>query len=148
MNGIIIAVKDEKYLPKKQTSWAFCYDVCSRENTTIKPWEVKLIKTGVKVALPLWVAMLIYPRSSLPIKKGLIMANSVGIIDSDYRWEIHLQLMNITDHEIEIKDGERYWQAMYQWSIEGEIKIEKSFDTFEEDYPTERGTGWFWSTGK
>ena len=150
MELIVISAKDKKYLPRKQTKGAFAYDLSSRVNDTIEPWEIKLIPTGIKVRLPEDVWMLVYPRSSLPIKKGLIMANSVWIIDSDYRGEVHLQLMNVTWNPIDIVDGERYGQAVFQggelpYMIDEELD---SFDTFEEKYPTERGTGGFWSTGK
>lgn len=143
----IISVKDVKYTPMKQTKGAFAYDLYSRVNDTIKPWWIKLIPTGVKVMLPCNAWMLVYPRSSLPIKKGLIMANSVGIIDSDYRWEVHLQLMNVTCNPIDIVDGERYGQAVFQGTDWLTFESD-SFDNFEEKYPTERGTWWFWSTGK
>lgn len=143
----IISVKDVKYTPMRQTKGAFAYDLYSRVNDTIKPWGIKLIPTGVKVMLPRNAWMLVYPRSSLPIKKGLIMANSVWIIDSDYRWEVHLQLMNITDKDVEIKEWERYWQAVFQGTDWLTLESD-SFENFEEKYPTERGSWWFWSTGK
>ena len=151
---VYICVKDKEFLPEKQTDWAFAYDLKSREDVVIKPWEVCVVKTWVKVRLPKWIWMLVYTRSSLPIKKKLIMANWVWVIDSDYRWEVWLILMNISKEDVSIQAWERLWQCVFQREIgnlfcccvKTEVISEEDFDNFDKLFPTDRWEWWYWST--
>lgn len=108
--------------PQYQTTGSVAFDLCAREDAVIKPKEIKLIPANLIVKVPEGFMLMLASRSSLPIKKGLILANGIGIIDQDYcgsEDEIKLELLNITDKEVEVKKGERLAQAML-------VKIEKA----------------------
>lgn len=130
--------------PTKWTSWALCWDLKAAEDTIIKSWEIKIVKLGIKTNF----AWKLYSRSSLPIKKGLIIANGVGIIDEDFRHEAGIILYNPTARDVEIKFWERLAQMEVLWWEEWlEILVDKDlFERWEEVSPTER-KWWFGSTG-
>jgi dUTP pyrophosphatase len=106
-------------LPKRATEGSAGYDLSSIEEIIIKPGEIKLIPTGLKASMPKNEVLLVYPRSSLAIKKGLIMSNSVGVIDSDYynnqnnEGHIMVPLFNISQKEAKIEKGERIAQGIF-----------------------------------
>lgn len=109
-------------LPEYKTEGAVAVDLYSRIDETITPGEMKLIPTNVIVATPPGHMFIIAPRSSLAKKKGLVMTNSVGIIDQDYcgeNDEINLLLQNFTKENVVITRGERLGQGMF-------VKIEKA----------------------
>jgi len=145
----IISVKikrDNKniLLPKKQTDGAGCYDVYAflDEELSIASNERKMIPTGLRVEIPKNYILSIRPRSGLAIKKGLTLINSPGTIDSDYRGEIKILVINHGSDEIIIKNHERIAQFILektheiQW-LESE-HLEKS----------NRDEGGFGSTGR
>jgi dUTP pyrophosphatase len=135
------------YEPVQQTPWSAWYDIKAKGTWYIAPKSVALIPIWVKVALDKWFVCLVFPRSSLPIKKSLMLANSVWVVDSDYRWEIKLQLYNFGDNEVRIDDMERIWQLVFTRYSENQYECDAEyFDTREEKYPTKRWTGWFGST--
>lgn len=130
------------------TPWSAWYDVKARWTWYIAPKTVALIPVGVKVALDRWVVCLVFPRSSLPMKKGLMVANSVWVIDSDYRWEIHMQLFNFNDYEVKIEDWERLWQLIFTKYKEDIVEYDwDSFQDWEKKFPSKRWSLWFGSTG-
>ncbi len=106
-------------IPKRATSKSAGYDLSSIEDVIIKPREIKLVKTGLKAIMPDDEALFIFPRSSLAIKKGLVMSNSVGVVDADYYGNIDndglimVPLMNILDQEVKIQKGERIAQGIF-----------------------------------
>lgn len=100
------------------------------------------IGTGLKFELPEGYVMQIYPRGSMGIKKGLMLQNTVGILDADYRGECFLFLQNTTDKEVIIQHNERIAQAI----ILPYPKV--NFVESEELSETERGEGKCGSTGK
>lgn len=109
-------------LPEYQTKGSVAFDLYTREDAIIKPKEIKVVSANLVVKVPEGYMLMIVPRSSLPIKKGLVLANGVGILDQDYcgpEDEIKLELFNITDKEVEVKRGERLAQAML-------VRIEKA----------------------
>jgi dUTP pyrophosphatase len=111
--------KSHPILPKRATEGSAGYDLSSIEEVIINPKEIKLIPTGLKVCMPKNEVLLVYPRSSLAIKKGLLMSNSVGVIDSDYynnqnnEGHIMVPLLNITDQKVKIEKGERIAQGIF-----------------------------------
>ena len=111
------------------------------EPVTLKAGERKLIPTGLFIALPKGYEAQIRPRSGLALKKGIGLLNSPGTIDSDYRGEIGVILINLSQEDFIVEDGERIAQmviARYeqaQWNV---------VDTLDE---TERGAGGFGHTG-
>jgi dUTP pyrophosphatase len=107
----------------------------------INPLERALIKTGLFIELPSGYEAQVRTRSGMALKKGLSVLNSPGTIDADYRGEIGVILVNISNEKQEIKDGDRVAQLVIA-SVEQPILIEVN-----ELNKTPRGTGGFGSTG-
>lgn len=117
---IVKAYQDfEVLLPQRQTKHSAGYDLASIEDVEIQPGEIKMIPTGLKVLLPDNEALLIFPRSSLGIRKGLMMSNSVGVIDSDYynnennEGHIMVPLYNFSNKKVTVSKGERVAQGIF-----------------------------------
>ncbi len=160
METIVICASHENFVPERKTPEAMCWDIKAAESLSIAPGEVKLVKSGLKTFIPTGRCCKIYARSSLPIKQGLQLANSVGLVDSDYRGEYLMQLYNFTNQPVEIEEGARlcqiefcpYYRGTQQFGTSEvpalQIKIDPElFTNFEEAYPSVRGAGGFWSTG-
>ena len=108
----------------------------------IKPMERRLVKTGLFMELPAGYEAQIRPRSGLALKKGITVLNSPGTIDADYRGEVKVILINLSDADFVIKSGDRIAQLIIAKCEQMEI-IE--VETLSE---TERGAGGFGHTGK
>lgn len=123
-------------IPQYQTGGSAAFDLYAREDTVIKSKEIKLVPANIIVKVPKGYMLMIAARSSLPIKKGLVLANGVGILDQDYcgpEDELKLELLNITDKETKVKKGERLAQAML-------VKIAKAkFEKMAENTYNSRG---------
>lgn len=103
-------------LPKYHTSESAGFDIASNEDVVIDPGQVAKIPTGLVIAAPSGHFLLISARSSLALKKGLNMANGVGIIDPDYAGpsdQIHIIVHNFTNQPVEVKKGERLAQGIF-----------------------------------
>lgn len=106
-------------LPKRQTKNSAGYDFYVASDTIIKAHSIALIPTGVKAYMEVDEVLKIYVRSSMPMKKGLTLANNVGIIDSDYfenpdnDGHIMIQVMNFTDNDILVKKDDRIAQGIF-----------------------------------
>ncbi len=101
-------------LPKYEKG-AACFDFVCREDATIKPKEIKLVPSNSVIKVPVGYSILIFSRSSTPLRKGLMLANGVGVLDSFYcgdKDEIMLEFMNISNKIVEIKRGEKLAQGM------------------------------------
>ena len=108
----------------------------------LKSLQRTLIPTGLFIELPPGFEAQVRPRSGLAFKHGLTVLNSPGTIDADYRGEIKVILVNLSDTEFEIKDGERIAQMIV-------AKHERvQWNEADELLTTERGAGGFGSTGK
>jgi len=129
-------------IPEYQTQEAAGFDLHSVEDIIIKPNERKLIGSGLAFDIPKGYEIQIRPRSGLAYKHGITVLNSPGTIDSDYRGEIKVLLINHSNEDFEIKVGERIAQAVIQ-----EV-IQATFQEIEELSQTDRGAGGFGSTGK
>lgn len=109
----------EPIIPVRATESSAGYDLSSIEEIIISPKQIKLIPTGLKVMMQKDEALFIFPRSSLAIKRGLMMSNSVGVIDADYygnsdnEGHIMIPLMNISEQAVTIKKGERIAQGIF-----------------------------------
>ena len=111
-------------LPERKTKYSAVYDVEAAEDTIVpsfkKGMAPTLIKTGIKAYMQEDEMLLLYNRSSNPKKKGLILANSVGVVDKDYYGNpdndghIMFAFYNIKDEDVEIKKGECIGQAIFQ----------------------------------
>jgi deoxyuridine 5''-triphosphate nucleotidohydrolase (dut) len=109
---------------------------------TLNPLERQLIPTGIFIELPVGYEAQIRPRSGLAIKHGISLVNSPGTIDSDYRGEIKVIMINLSNIPFVINAGERICQMVISRYVQ--VEWEES-DTLEE---TERGVGGFGHTGK
>ena len=120
-----------------------CADLYAVEDMTIPAHSLSnMIHTGIRIALPESWVFLIDPRSSIGLKSGLRLSNSVGIVDEDYRGEICVLYDNISDSDYEIKAGDRIAQCWIQ-----QVRRFKPIKV-DELPATERGEGGFGSTGK
>ena len=112
------------------------------EPITLKPLERTLIKTGLFIELPLGYEAQVRPRSGLAYKNGITVLNTPGTIDADYRGEIGVILVNLSNEDFKIENGERVAQMVI-------AKHEQATWTLVEELSdTERGIGGFGSTGK
>lgn len=106
-------------LPKRKTKQSAGYDIESAIDAVITPGETKLIPTGIKAYMKPYEWLGIYIRSSLAIKYGLILANGVGVIDSDYynnpgnEGHIMIALTNISGKTYNVKRGDRIAQGLF-----------------------------------
>lgn len=115
---------------------------CLTESVTIKPGETAWISTGIALEVPKGCAGLIYARSGMATKRGLAPANKVGVIDSDYRGEVKVVLLNHSDTMQTIEPGERIAQLVITPVLTP--PYEETADLSD----TDRGIGGFGSTGK
>jgi dUTP pyrophosphatase len=115
-------------------------DLCAKENTLLHGKCRTLVRTGVKVAIPIGYVGLLFPRSSLS-KLGITMTNSVGVIDSSYRGEIMASLMYNSEHNYMLEKATRIVQLVVL-----PITL-PTFKVVEELNNTERGEGGFGSSG-
>ncbi len=108
----------------------------------LKPQERILVPTGLFMAIPENMEVQVRPRSGLAIKQGITCLNTPGTIDADYRGEIKVILINLSQEEQTIQDGDRIAQMVFQ-------KVEKiNWELVEQLETTERGEGGFGHTGK
>jgi len=159
MQNIIFCSYNADLLPYKATEWAIWRDLKLSEDCTVRHWEVVLAATWVKSALPLWWWIRIYARSSLPVKFWLIVANSVWLIDADYRWEIKVELTSLNGEvnmtawtriaQLEIYPYFQEWEFYFSKTPKIEMVVDENiYNNFAEKYPSERGEWWFGSTIK
>ena len=132
-------------LPHFATGGAACMDLCAcmDESITLNAGERHLVPTGIAIALPSadYVA-LVFARSGLGIKQGVCLSNGVGVIDSDYRGEIGVGLVNLGQSAYTVQPGDRIAQLMVVPVVQPTLTV---VDTLDE---TERGAGGFGSTGR
>lgn len=102
-------------LPKYHTAESAAFDLSSNEDTTIAPKEIRLLRTGLIIEAPQGHFLMIAPRSSLP-RKGLVIPQSIGIVDRDFSGpedEILLQVYNFTNRPVTVARGERLAQGIF-----------------------------------
>ena len=130
-------------MPEYETEHAAGLDLRANvdEKITLKPLERNLVKTGLFIELPIGFEAQVRPRSGLAYKKGLSVLNSPGTIDADYRGEIGVILVNLSNEVVEIEDGERVAQLVV---AKHERITWEDTEILEE---TGRGAGGFGSTG-
>ncbi|MEL0226801.1 MAG: dUTP diphosphatase [Flavobacteriaceae bacterium] len=109
---------------------------------SLQPLERKIIGTGLKIALPEGFEAQVRPRSGLAAKHGITVLNAPGTIDADYRGEIGVILVNLSNEAVEISPGERIAQLVVARYTQVNWQKVTSLDT------TDRGEGGFGSTGK
>ena len=138
-----IVNKSDHPLPEYSTEMSAGMDLRAylKEPVVLKPLERNLIPTGLYIELPPGYEAQIRPRSGLAIKKGITVLNTPGTIDADYRGEIRVILVNLSQEEFTIENGERICQMVIsahehvQWNLVEELN------------ETQRGAGGFGHTG-
>lgn len=136
-------LNDKAKLPCRATALSAGADLCAciDADTVLMPGERKLIPTGIAIAVPTGYGGFVFPRSGLSSKFGVSLANCVGVIDSDYRGEVKVPVINHSSEPYTIKDGERIAQLV----VMPVDLCEYGFcDELDE---TVRGEGGFGSTG-
>lgn len=142
--NIKIVNKSKHALPQYATPLSAGMDIRANIDAPVvlKPLERKLIPTGLFIELPAGYEAQIRPRSGLAINKGITVLNSPGTIDADYRGEICVILINLSNNDFEIVDGERICQMVIAEHVQA------SFIEVDVLNETERGAGGFGHTGK
>ncbi|MCB4203580.1 dUTP diphosphatase [Deferribacterales bacterium Es71-Z0220] len=143
MQDIVVKVKslDSLFIPEYATDGAAGADLKSAEDGVIKPGEVKLVKTGLFLEIPEGYEGQVRPRSGLALKFGVTVLNSPGTIDSDYRGEVGVILVNHSNKDFSYKKGDRIAQLVFS-------KVTKAkFESVEQVNSTSRGAGGFGHTG-
>ncbi len=111
----ITKLRDDVIIPKYQTAGSAAFDLASAEEVLIRAKEFKLLSTGLVIATPPGHVLILASRSSLFKKKGLVLANGIGVVDSDYSGpddQIYLAVYNATDNEVKVEAHERIAQGM------------------------------------
>ena len=111
------------------------------EPITLHPMERRLIPTGLHIAMPEGYEAQVRPRSGLALKHGLTVLNTPGTIDADYRGEIGVVLINLSQEDFVINDGERIAQMVIARHEQGDLVVVEELDQ------TERGEGGYGHTG-
>ena len=108
-------LRPEVRLPGYESSGAAAFDLAAAEDVVVEPGRVGLVPTGLVIEVPAGYALGIFARSSTPLKRGLMIANGVGIIDSDYCGptdEVKIAVMNFTDAPVTVRTGDRIAQGL------------------------------------
>ena len=140
MNEILIQITDSK-MPEMATAGAAGYDLCASKAVTIKAGEYEKVPTGIRISMPLGLEAQVRPRSGLAAKHGVTVLNAPGTIDSDYRGEICVILINHGKKDFQIERGRRIAQMVFSKVIQVNFKQVEQLDE------TSRGEGGFGSTG-
>ena len=135
--------KGHQPLPQYATSQSAGMDLRANldEPITLKPMERRLIPTGLYIALPAGYEAQVRPRSGLALKKGITVLNAPGTVDADYRGEVGVLLINLSQEDFVINDGERIAQMIIARHEQGEFLTVEVLDE------TERGAGGYGHTG-
>ena len=141
--NIKIINKSSHTLPNYETLASAGMDLRANleESVSLKPLERTIIKTGLFIELPIGIEAQVRPRSGLAAKKGVTVLNAPGTIDADYRGEIGVILINLSNEEFVVENGERIAQliiAKHERAVWEEVEVLGE---------TKRGEGGFGSTG-
>ena len=129
-------------LPARATAGSAGFDVASAEDGTLAPGDRRLFGTGFRVAIPEGFEVQIRPRSGLALKHGITLPNTPATIDSDYRGELKIALVNLGRESFQVTRGMRIAQLLV-------ARVEPAeFRAVEELPPSARGEGGFGSTGR
>ena len=143
MIKIKVVNRGHQQLPTYATPQSAGMDLRAKldEPVTLHPLERKLIPTGLHMALPEGYEAQVRPRSGLALKHGLTVLNTPGTIDADYRGEIGVVLINLSQQDFVVNDGERIAQMVIARHEQGDFVVVEELDA------TERGEGGYGHTG-
>lgn len=141
---IKIVNRSHHALPQYATALSAGLDLRAdlEEDITLQPMERRLVPTGLSIALPEGYEAQVRPRSGLALKHGITLLNTPGTIDADYRGEIGVIMVNLSDTPFNIADGDRIAQLVIARYEQAEWEAVEALDS------TERGDGGFGHTGK
>ncbi len=120
-------------LPAYGTAGAAAFDIALSEDVTIAPGEVRLVPTGLVIEVPERMFLAVFARSSTPLKRGLMVANGVGVVDSDFCGptdELKIPILNITREPVHLTTGDRIAQGIIlpsprvEWEEVSELRAE------------------------
>lgn len=143
MIKIQVVNRGRQQLPQYATPLSAGMDLRANldEPIVLQPMQRHLIPTGLHIALPAGFEAQIRPRSGLALKKGITVLNSPGTIDADYRGEVMVLLINLSNEDFVVNDGERIAQMIITRHEQGEFQLVEQLDE------TERGEGGYGHTG-
>lgn len=135
--------KSKHKLPQYETNASAGLDLRANieQTITLKPLERVLVKTGLFLEIPAGFEAQVRPRSGLALKKGITVLNAPGTIDADYRGEVGVILINLSNENFVIEDGERVAQVVFTKFEQAQWQETENLST------TDRGEGGFGSTG-
>jgi dUTP pyrophosphatase len=120
-------------LPQYATSGSAAFDLAASDDTTLAPGEVGLVPTGLVIEVPQGMFLGVFARSSTPLRRGLMVANGVGIVDADYCGpadEVKVPVINVTSRSVRVAAGERIAQGILlpaprvQWQEVTELRAD------------------------
>lgn len=144
--NVKVVNKSHHPLPSYKTEGSCGMDLRANleEAKTLMPLERTMIPTGLFFEIPKGIEGQVRARSGLSLKKGITLINGIGTIDSDYRGELGILIVNLSDEEVTIEDGDRIAQMVFMaYEVAHWVQVE-SLDELSE---TERGEGGFGHTG-
>lgn len=141
---IVRCLRGSARIPARATAGSAGYDLFSdiQQPVLIQPGKIAIIPTGIAIALPQGCAALIFGRSGLGIRHGIVPANAVGVIDSDYRGEIMVGLRNQSSDPYTVNPGERVAQLVLINALQAQWRQEPTLEQ------SQRAEGGFGSTGR
>lgn len=137
-----VVLSDTAIKPTRATEGAAGYDLYAPTGGTLEPGKRVLVSTGVSVQVRPHMKLDVVPRSGLALKHGVTVLNSPGLVDSDYRGELGVILVNLSDQPFTWERGERLAQFTISPVALPELEVVDELDA------TERGAGGFGSTGR
>ena len=138
----ITRIHPDARLPRYETDDSAAFDLASVADVSVPPGKIALIPTGLVVRVPSRMFLGIFARSSTPVKRGLMVANGVGVIDPDYCGatdEVKIAVVNFTDDVVHVQAGDRLAQGIF---------LEAPRVEWVEDVPRETSRGGFGATGR
>lgn len=139
--SISVQLLDGAMLPAYQSEGAAGMDLCANESFELRPFERRLVGTGIRVAIPDGFEGQVRPRSGLALRHGISMVNTPGTIDSDYRGEVRVLLINLGDAPVAFQRGERVGQLVICPIAKAQLQVVATLED------TARGENGFGSTG-
>ncbi|HRK21439.1 MAG TPA: dUTP diphosphatase [Fimbriimonadaceae bacterium] len=127
--------------PEYKSDDASGMDLCAYEPVVLEPMQRKLVRTGIRIAIPAGYDGQVRPRSGLALKHGLTMVNTPGTIDADYRGEVGIIMINLGQDVVKLERGERIAQLVIAPVSRADVVVVAALDE------TVRGDGGFGSTG-
>ena len=142
----VFKLKESALLPEKRSDGAAGYDVsaCLEGSVALEPLQRLKIPTGLILEIPVPYFISVRPRSSLALRHGIVLVNSPGTIDSDYRGELMIPMINLSEQKYQINHADRIAQLILEMNVQMKYILEVSKDSLSS---TKRGEGSFGSTG-